>query len=393
MNVHFVLWSHASLPESFPNSPVGGAERAMFEIAKRLTDKFRVHIHCWGEASREVEDIKILRYKVKGILRSKFIVSDIFYYKIMKNIRSMGQNQIVHTINCIEPFFYSSSNFANFLHLENDITSYLPFPSIKKKFYLSKLGRINYVIAVSNYIKKRFQKNLNYPENRIIVLLNSADPEYFTPVKRDRTLLKEKFGICEDDFVFIFSGRIILRKGLHRATKAFLDIVETNDHVWLLVAGAAPKHFGLGAKTKHSTFLTDQYASILKVNHPKIIYLGPVNMSLMPIYYASSDALIVPSIWNDPCPLTCAEAQASGIPVLGTDRGGIPDTVIHGHTGLICQTDVEDIRKNMLRLIEDRNLVKSLSKNARKRAVEFLDWDITADTIKRLYESTITEKQ
>ena len=96
MNVHFVLWSHASLPESFPDSPLGGAERAMFEIAKRLTDKFRVHIHCWGTTSREVENVKILRYKTKRIARSKYIVSDLFYYKIMKKIRSMGKKQIVH---------------------------------------------------------------------------------------------------------------------------------------------------------------------------------------------------------------------------------------------------------------------------------------------------------
>jgi len=304
----------------------------------------------------------------------------------MKNIRNMGKNQIVHTINCIEPFFHSDTSFANFLHLENDITSYLPFPTIKKKLYLSKLSRIKYVIAVSNYIKERFQKNFEYPEDRIVVLLNSADTEFFTPIKRNRKFLREKFGILEDDFVFLFSGRIIERKGLRLAIKAFLDIAETNDHVWLLVAGASPKHFGLGAKTEQSIRKTERITSELRVSHPRIIYMGPVNMQAMPLYYASSDALIVPSTWEDPCPLNCAEAQASGVPVLGTARGGIPDSVIHEQTGLICQPAVKDIRRNMVRLIEDRNLVKSLSKNARKRAVEHLDWNLVADSIRSLYE-------
>ena len=387
-----MLWSHASLPETFPNSPIGGAERAMFEIAKRLTETFQVNIHCWGKTSREVEDIRIIRYNVKGIASSKYIVSDLFYYKIMRNIRRMGKNQIIHTINCIEPFFHSDTSFTNLLHLENDIASYLPFPAIKRRLYLSRLGRIKHVIAVSNYIKEMFRRNFGYLDDRIIVLLNGADTKFFTPKNRDRKFLREKFGILEDDFVFIFSGRMILRKGLHLAIKAFLDIAETNDHVWLLVAGAAPKHFGLGPKTEQVIRYTDRVASKLKVIHPRIKYLGPVKMKDMPLYYASSDALIVPSIWEDPCPLTCAEAQASGIPVLGTTRGGIPNSVIHGETGLICQPDNKNLNKNMIRLIEDKHLVKSLSKNARKRAVERLDWNLITNTIRSLYETAIAEK-
>ncbi|MFX0196954.1 MAG: glycosyltransferase family 4 protein, partial [Candidatus Hodarchaeota archaeon] len=190
----------------------------------------------------------------------------------------------------------------------------------------------------------------------------------------------------------LFSGRIIRRKGLHLAIEAFLDIAEANDHVWLLVAGASPKHFGLGAKTEESIRKTDRIAFALRMPHPRIIYLGPVNMKVMPLYYASSDVAIVPSDWEDPCPLTCAEAQASAIPVLGTARGGIPDSVIHGKTGLICQPDVKDIRRNMIRLIKDKNLVKSLSKNARKRAMRRLDWNLVADSIRSLYQTTVAEK-
>ena len=41
--------------------------------------------------------------------------------------------------------------------------------------------------------------------------------------------------------------------------------------------------------------------------------------------------------------LTCAEVQASSILVLGTARGVIPDSVIYGQKGLICQPNVKDI--------------------------------------------------
>ncbi len=93
--------------------------------------------------------------------------------------------------------------------------------------------------------------------------------------------------------------------------------------------------------------------------------------------------------WEDPCPLTCAEAQASGTPVIGTLRGGIPDSVIHNQTGLICQPEVDDIKNAMIQLIEDKNLVKTLAINARERAVKSLDWNKITGSIKRLYESTI----
>ena len=56
--------------------------------------------------------------------------------------------------------------------------SHLPFSAIKKRLYVSRLGCVKYVIAVSNYIKEVFHRSFGYPEDRIVVLLNGADTEF-----------------------------------------------------------------------------------------------------------------------------------------------------------------------------------------------------------------------
>ena len=47
----------------------------------------------------------------------------------------------------------------------------------------------------------------------------------------------------------------------------------------------------------------------------------------MPDYLQIADIAIVPSIWDDPFPTTILEAQAMGLPIITTNRGGIPEEV------------------------------------------------------------------
>ena len=53
--------------------------------------------------------------------------------------------------------------------------------------------------------------------------------------------------------------------------------------------------------------------------------------------YQSADIVVVPSIWDDPCPIVGIEAMASGKPVVAFDVGGISDWLRDKVTGLLVR--------------------------------------------------------
>jgi glycosyltransferase involved in cell wall biosynthesis len=69
--------------------------------------------------------------------------------------------------------------------------------------------------------------------------------------------------------------------------------------------------------------------------------------------------------------LAALEAMACELPVVSTNAGGIPELNIHGETGFISEIgDVEDMAKNALLILEDKNLPK-FKKAALKRAKKY----------------------
>ena len=47
----------------------------------------------------------------------------------------------------------------------------------------------------------------------------------------------------------------------------------------------------------------------------------------MPDYLQLADIAVIPSVWDDPFPTTVLEAQSIGLPIITTNRGGIPEEV------------------------------------------------------------------
>lgn len=70
-------------------------------------------------------------------------------------------------------------------------------------------------------------------------------------------------------------------------------------------------------------------------------------------------------------PVAVIEAGASGLPVVSTRHAGIPDVVLDGETGLLCEeNDVEAYTANMLRLAREPHTAAALGRAARDRMVQ-----------------------
>ena len=59
----------------------------------------------------------------------------------------------------------------------------------------------------------------------------------------------------------------------------------------------------------------------------RIVFTGFIDYNRMPDYLSLADVAVIPSIWDDPFPTTILEAQAMGLPIICSNRGGIPEEV------------------------------------------------------------------
>lgn len=153
------------------------------------------------------------------------------------------------------------------------------------------------------------------------------------------------------------------------------------DKYWLYV-GAMSKHKGVAT-------LLDAYAGV--DGAPPLVVIGrttddrmppmPTNVTL--ISDLSHDGVmaawqraslgIVPSHFPDPCPTVALEAMATGVPIVGSRIGGLPDLVVDGETGLLVEAgDAAALRSALCRVLQNEPERKKMARASAKRAPQFM---------------------
>ena len=96
-------------------------------------------------------------------------------------------------------------------------------------------------------------------------------------------------------------------------------------------------------------------------------------------YLHEADIFLLPSRYEG-MPMTIIEAMGTGLPVVATAVGGVPDMIRDGESGLLTNTDARNISQACARLVSDPALREKLGQNARKESVRF-----SADFMARRY--------
>lgn len=179
------------------------------------------------------------------------------------------------------------------------------------------LQSLTKVLTVSNYIKH--QVDTIERTNKVHTIYNGIDLNLFSN-KTSRNTYRKKLGIREEDFVLVFSGRINKDKGISELIDALLLL--NKPQIKLLVLGS-PFFGNFIGENSFIRKLKEKAAPI----KDRIIFTGFIPYQEVPIYLGLADVAVIPSIWEDPFPTTVLEAQAMGLPVIVTDRGGIPEEI------------------------------------------------------------------
>jgi glycosyltransferase involved in cell wall biosynthesis len=100
--------------------------------------------------------------------------------------------------------------------------------------------------------------------------------------------------------------------------------------------------------------------------------------------YAQADLFVLPSLY-EPFGIPLIEAMASGIPVVASRCGGIPDIVLDGVTGcLVERENVEDLTSTIGRLFDDTDWRMAMGRAGRERVEAHFTWQHSAQRLERV---------
>lgn len=216
-------------------------------------------------------------------------------------------------------------------------------------------------LCVSDYISNSLSKYLDMPMDKFFTLKNCIDTKKFsTSVESNQiSQFKRKMGIS-DETVLLFSGRLVPEKGIKELLDAISLIKE--EKFKLLVVGASLND--MNVRTDFEIELNNMIKNMGK----KVVFTGFVNYSDMPIIYAASNISIVPSIWDDPAPLTIIESLVTGLPIITTGSGGIKEYVNDRCAIIVDRNDklVQNMALAIKQLINDKAKIDKMSKESLK---------------------------
>jgi N-acetyl-alpha-D-glucosaminyl L-malate synthase BshA len=220
------------------------------------------------------------------------------------------------------------------------------------------------VTAVSKALVDQTYELIN-PDQQIETVYNFIDERIYH--KRDASTLKGEFAIKEEEKVIIHVSNFRAVKRVQDVVKTFAKISATMPAKLLLV-GDGPE-MTLVCKLVRQLGLVDQ-----------VLFLG--KQENLEELYSISDLMLLLSE-KESFGLVALEAMACGVPCIGTNVGGIPEVILHGETGFICDVgDIEEISNKAITLLNDQHLHQQFS----KLSVETVKTTFNAAKIVEQYE-------
>lgn len=185
------------------------------------------------------------------------------------------------------------------------------------------------IITVSDYIKSRVL-TINHYDEKTTTVYNGIDLHAFSSC--NHSINRNSIGLQEDDFVMVFSGRVTAEKGIMQLIEA-MTLLQDLPRIKLLVIGSS----FYGNDDNENSFAKDLREKAAHLSD-RIIFTGFIPYAQMPNYLQIADIAVIPSVWDDPFPTTVLEAQATGLPIISTRRGGIPEQVTE-ESAILLDTD------------------------------------------------------
>ena len=217
------------------------------------------------------------------------------------------------------------------------------------------------VIYVSDHVRKMHEAAGLFSRSSPHIIHGSYEPAR-QPVPRTGTLSAEHLTLG-------YFGRFAPDKGVVEMIRALRDL---GDVQWrLLIGGKGDEAYTARIKAE-AAGLPIEFLGVQKPDE----------------FYAKVDAVIVPSLWNDPAPRVVYEAGLHQVVPIVAERGGLPQLVTYGGRGKVFDADdPESLRRHIRQLASDRGEITRIREEWGRTGDEFSQASVSNRVLGVLHEA------
>lgn len=329
--------------------PLTGIGQYTLHVAQALANEPDLDMHYfygyeWADKAepREVPHLAFVKKWFKRLVPQPYEVS-----------RAIQQNRFSSGIPSRKPVLYHETNFLPFefdgpIILTIHDLSYLRYPEthpdlrvrIMNKKLPPAIEKAAHLLADSEFTRQEVIREFGVSADRITTTLLGVSNQFVPRTPAQCNDVVRRYGLQYGGFVLAV-GTLEPRKNLLQVIRAYVGLpMRVAMRFPLVIVG------GKGWKSER----TDSELNALLANG-RAKHLGYVPEEDLPIIYSAARMFVFPSLYEG-FGLPAAEAMASGVPVIVSDRASLPEVV--GDAGItIRPEDVDGMRNAIQNLIED----------------------------------------
>ena len=389
-------------PEYWPLS--GGTGAYVYYLSNELIKNgYKI---CVVTGSDQTLDIKVneqlnvffLKIPKMPVIKSFLLAAS--SYRKLNSVRETVNVDITHANLPLTPNFAVPPNFGKTLvctvhstwKVEAQAIRSEPYSRLNanEKFMVSfnwflrifeekMLERANKIIAVSHFTKRELLEYYNVPEEKIRVIHNGVDVNKFKPAQ-DKRKVKEELGFNPDDIAILSVGRLYARKGLFTLIESMPAVVERFKNAKFIISGKG-----------QSDEMRKLIAHAEKIGvKDSIIFTGYYPDKKLPKLYQAADVFAF-STFYEHHPFAVLEALSTGLPVVTTSVGGIPETIENGKNGFLVEPfNPKQFADRILYLLEHPAEAAEMGLLARQTILERFDWRIVVKDVLKVYDEALS---
>jgi len=276
---------------------------------------------------------------LSNALQERDLVVTYDYKELILTKSAKGKSKHIH---------FQHPEFPNWLRLN-------PFV---RNLVVSGMNQVDRVV-VDCFAVKAHLRQFGVEENNIEVIYNGIDENKFVPATLDeKDKIRKKLGLVGKQIIGI-NARINAGKGYETLLSAFKQIRTKFPDTYLISVGGGNPYI----QKKINSLVIKLGLS------DQVRFLGEWDRGKTPDFYKAIDIFTLPSE-TEGLPLTIIEAMLSGLPVVATSVGGIPEEVIEGRTGYLVEPkDSVGLAEAILKLLENKQLAIKMGSDGRRIAL------------------------
>jgi len=278
-------------------------------------------------------------------------------------IKSLRQFDVVHIHN--RPQWVAELRQLGYqgkiwLHLQNNHLGHWTAPALD-----TLAPHLDGIAVCSSFLRDTFAPRSPNLGAKTRVIFNGVNAGLFYP----------KEDIRETKTIF-FVGRFDQEKGVLQLLRAYARLLDRHPDAVLVISGTTG--FGIHRETDYVSKVRNLAQSLIDSRKARISFPGYIHHDKdLPAWFQRATVCASPSLFQEPFGLVNAEAMACATPVVGSNRGGIPEVL--GEAGILVNPDdAEQFAAAIADILERPDYRAALGRAAYLRCRQMFDWDVIA---------------